>query len=345
MADFDVNRHFTLLDRANRSVDGKRILPILSVMSKKVSDFLEDIPFLQANMGLQNRLVRDVGMSASTRRRFYSGVQASHRASQTIFDPVALLERRSEVDEDHIDTLENPNQERENQDIGHIEKLGEDLADAFLHDGIPGSGSEQMNGLESRLNSLSNTLGNVFDGGGTGSDLTSIYIVEWNTRDGAYGLFPPGFMKNTTFGISARNKGKEKVLDSLSVIDGSTDTQRLYYAYVTQFKAWMGLAVGNERKIARIANFESAIGATNSFESNGDALLIESLNKGRFDKGRTRIYMNDTMKTQVDIVAERKNNVNLDIVMAFGKPIEAIHGVPIRVIDDFTLLNTESAVV
>ncbi len=334
MADFNVNRQFTLLDRAARSKDGKTILPIISVMSKKVSNLLEDIPYVEANFGLQHRSIRDVGMVDSTRRKFYGLVTSSHRKSQTIYDPIELFERRSSIDEDHIDTLKNGNQERENQDIGHIEKLGEDLAEAYLHD-APADGEDNIYGLEPRLNKLNQTLGNTYDGGGTGSDLTSIYIVEWNTRDGAFGLFPPNFMNNTMFGISARNKGKEKVGD---------ETNGYRYDYVTQFKAWFGLTVVNERKIARIANFESTIGATNSFESNGDALLIQALNLGRFDKNRTRIYVNDTMKSQIDIVAQRKGNVNLGIGEAFGRPIETIHNVPIRVLDDTILKNTESAI-
>ncbi|KKN06908.1 hypothetical protein LCGC14_1072530 [marine sediment metagenome] len=335
MTEFNVNKQFTLLDRAARSIDGKRILPIISVMSKKVSDFLDDIPFIEANRGLQHQLIRDVGMASSTRRRFYGKVVSTHRPSQTSFEPIALLERRSEVDEDHIDTLENPTQERQNQDIGHMEKLGEDLANAFFHDD-PADGSEFIHGLEPRLNKLNQTLKNTYDGGGSGGDTTSIYIVEWNTRDGAMGLFPPNWMKNTRFGIAARNKGKERV--------GDTEATGYYYAYVTQFKAWLGLAVGNERKIARITNLEATIGATNSFESNGDALLIEALNLGRFDKARTRIYMNETMKTQVDIVAQRKSNVNLRIEMAFGKPVETIHGVPLRVVDNTIIINTETVV-
>ncbi len=332
MAEYNANQAFTLLDRAARTTDGKRVLPILSVMSKKVSNFLDDIPFVEANFGLSHKVIRDVGMSASTRRRFYGQVQSSHRASQLIIEPIALLERRSQVDEDHLDTLTNPDQERENQDIGHIEKLGEDLCYNMLHDN-PATGSEYIHGFEPRLNALSQTLSNTFSGGNAGG--SSIYIIEWNTRDGAYGLFPPGFMKNTTYGISARNKGKEQIGD---------ETNGYRYDYVTQFKAWFGIAVGNERKIARVANFNSTIGATNSFESNGDRLLIEALNKGRFDKGRTRIYVNDTMKTQIDIMAERKNNVNLKIEMAFGKPVETIHGVPIRVVDDTILSTSESEV-
>jgi len=335
MAEYNANQRFTLLDRANRTKDGKTILPIISVMSKKVSNFLDDIPYMEANMGLQHRFVRDVGMSASTRRKFYGGVAASKRDSQTIFEPVALLERRSEVDEDHLDTLANPIQERENQDVGHIEKLGEDLCNNLFHDD-PANGSERIHGLDPRLNNLSQTLNNTYDGGhSTASSCSSIYIVEWNTRDGAFGIYPPGAAKNTTFGISVRNKGKEHLADE----DGNT-----YYAYVTQFKMWQGLVVINERKIARIANFNSEIGASNSFTTSGQELLIEALNKGRFDKGRTRIYMNETMKTQVDIDAEKKNNVSLKIEMAFGKPIETIHGVPIRVVDDTILLTTENPI-
>lgn len=338
MAELEESQQFSLMDRAKRTSDGKTIQKIISVMNKKIDDLLRDIPFLEANWGLQHKIIRDVAMAASTRRNFGGLVKATKRGSQVVFEPVALIERRSQVDEDQIDTLANPDVERNNQDTGHIQKLAEDIVYAFLHDN-PASGNEYTNGLESRLNKLSQTLGNTFSGGYTtgGSTCASIYIVDFNTVDGCFGIYPPGTLRNTEYGISARNKGKLQIGD---------ETNGYRFDYVTQFKAWLGIAVVNERKIARIANINPDNTAAGSFcyDDTIAKKIVEALNLGMFDRATTRIIVNENVKAGMDIYAMLKGNVYLTIQEVFGRPVLTFQDVPIRMVDRTILLNTEAVV-
>ena len=99
-----INTKYTLLDRAKETTDGKTVLPIISVMNELVDDFFMDVPFVEANMGLKHKLVRDTGMVASTKRTFYKGVTASKRNKQVVYKDVMLQERRRKNDEDETDT-------------------------------------------------------------------------------------------------------------------------------------------------------------------------------------------------------------------------------------------------
>jgi hypothetical protein len=343
MSTFYINNKYTLLDRAKETIDGKTVLPVIQVMNQLVDDFFADVPFVEANMGLKHKLIRDTGMVASTNRSFYTGVTASKLNKQTVYEDVALMERRREIDEDDIETLSNPAEKLRQEDEAHVRKLGEDIVNVFIN-GTQASGGEYINGLLQRLDALNPTgLNNVLSNGhtGDGSTTTSVLVVEWNTdaTGGAFGIYPPGWMKNTVFGVSVRDKGKEPCLEV------ETDVNAKYYAYVAQFKAWLGMAVGNNRKIARLANINPVIGGAKSFTDVGVDNLIKLLNTGRFDRGRTRIYCNTTVKTQMDIYAKDKANVLWTTAEVFGRPVTTFQGqIPIRTIDDVVLTNTQAVV-
>jgi len=339
MSTFYINTKYTLLDRAKETTDGKTVEPVIKVMNQLVDDFFMDVPFVEANMGLKHKIIRDTGMVASTNRTFYSGVKSSKLNKQVIYEDVMLKERRREIDEDEIDTLANPSVKLRQEDEAHARQLGEDVVDAFIN-GNQADGSEHINGLLQRLSALNPTeLNNVISNGHSSTG-TSVLVVEWNTDEtgGAYGIYPPGWMKNTNLGVAINDKGKEPVIDT----DDSTAT---FYAYVAQLKAWLGLAVGNNRKIARLANINPTIGGSKAFTDGGTENLIKLLNNGRFNRSRTRIYCNTTVKTQMDIYALNKNNVLWTPMEIFGRQVTAFQGqIPIRAIDDTILTNSQAVV-
>lgn len=340
MATKYINTKYTLLDRAKETSDGKTVLPIISTMNELVDDFFMDVPFVEANMGLKHKIVRDTGMVQSTKRTFYKGVKSSKRNKQVVYEDVMLQERRREIDEDEIDTLGNPKTKLRQEDEGHARKLGEDVVNSFIN-GDQDNGSENMNGLLQRLSSLNPTGLNNVQSNGYADVGTSILIVEWNTDEtgGAYGIYPQsGFGRNAPFGVSIRDKGKEKTYDE-------DDSMASYYAYVAQFKAWAGLAVGNNKKIARLGNINPTVGGSKSFEDGGTKNLITLLNNGRFDRNRTRIYANPTIKTQMEIYALDKSNLMWSPMEIFGKQVTAFQGnIPIRYIDDTILTNSQAVV-
>jgi len=320
-------------------MDGKRILPLLDVMDKLgVTDFLKDCPYLQANMGLKHRVLRTTSRPSSTRRKFYAGVSSTIQTTQVTYEPLLLFEQRLEIDEDHLDTIENPKEYRRQEVEAKVAGVLEDFVYAMFRDSRA-SGEEYINGFQTRMNTLSypghttETLPYVWSGGGS-TTLTSIYIIDYGPK-AVHALYPSGrTVKGSVLGVIARNKGKEPIADT----DDSTAT---FYAYVTQIKKWCGMAVWDDRRITRIANVNATLGGSNTFDEN---TIIQALNHGRFNRGSTRIYLNPYLKTQVDIRAKDKGNVYLTFENVFGKPVPTFQGIPIRVLDETIISASETAV-
>lgn len=342
MAEYNINQQFTLLERAKLTPDGKRALPLLDVMDKMgVDSFLQDVPFFESNQGMKHRISRTTSRPTSTRRLFYQGVAKTATQSQVIWEPLVLYEQRSGVDEDEIDTIKNGDELRRMRDLPHVKGIIDDVVyDFFRSDRA--NGAEYIDGLQPRLNSISNpyesstSIPYVWDNGGTGSDLSSIYIVEYGPN-ACHGVYPSGgtIRGGGPFGMRVVNKGKEPIADS-------DDAAKTYYEYVTQFKFWFGMVVTDDWKIARIANIEKDPASANALDDN---LIIKALNHGKFSKGATRMYANPFLTTQIDIRAKDKGNVQWDVMEVFGRPVSQIQGIPLRKLDDTILSANESQVV
>lgn len=339
MSEYNINSQFTLLERAKRSVDGKRVLPIIDVMDKLgVPAFLKDVPYFMANQGLRHRIIRTNSRPTPTRRRFYQGVERTALTTQEIFEPVILFEERVEVDEDHLDTLENGKEVRRQEVEAHIASLIEGCADSIFNDAMT-SGSEYVQGLAARMNILSypggstTTLPFCWNNGGS-TTLSSIYLIQYGPK-ACHGLFPSGSrVRGSQFGIIARNKGTERLPDT----DSATAS---YYAYVTQLKKWFGFACNDDRKITRVANVNSTLGGSYSLNEN---IIIQALNHGRFKVGSTRMYVNPYIKSQIDIRAKDKGNVQWSKKDVFGEPVMTFWDIPIRVLDETILTASETAI-
>jgi hypothetical protein len=339
MAEYNINSQFTLLERDKRSVDGKRILPTIDVMGKMgVRDFLRDVPYFPSSNGLKHRYSRTNSRPSSTRRRFYQGVERTSDTTQEVWIDTILLESRSEIDEDHVDTLENGKELRRQKDRAHLEGMLEDACYNFFND-APTSGAQYMDGFLNRSSTLSypggstTTLPFCWNGGGS-STLGSIYVIDWGPL-ACHAVFPTyGMPGSSALGIDVRNKGKEQKADT----DSSTAT---YYVYVTQFKKWVGLAMADDRRWFRVANVNCTYGGSSTFD---ETLLIRALNHSWINPSSARMYVNPYIKAQIDIRAEMKGNVNLTMKNVFGEPVMTFLGIPIRKLDETILTASETAV-
>jgi len=339
MSEYNINAQYTLLERAKVAPDGKRVGKVLDVMDKLgVRDFLKDVPYFPASHGLKHRIARTTSRTASTRRTFYKGVERSDTPSQVLWMDVVLFEQRSETDEDHIDTLENGNALRSTKDKQKAAAMQEDAVNAFFNDRVT-SGGEYIEGFLGRSDTLSypgystTSLPYCWNGGGSAT-LGSIYVIDWGP-DSNHAIYPSvRGGKMGSLGIDVRNKGKEPKADT----DSSTAT---YYIYVTQLKMWIGLAMNDDRRWFRIANVNCTYGGSNTFD---ETLLIRALNHSRINKGSARMYVNPYIKSQIDIRAELKGNVNLTTKNVFGEPVMTFLGIPIRTLDETILTAEETAV-
>jgi hypothetical protein len=343
MATKYVNTRLTLLDRAKRTKEGKTVLPILEVMNEAgVDDFFMDVPFMEANMGLSHKIVRDTGMAVSTNRSAYEGTPVSKRNTQVVYEQTVEKTRRRHTDPTELKGLSDPKLYMRQEDEQHIRKLGEDIVNEFIN-GAETSGSEYCKGLLARMDATNaSTLKTVASNGGSdATNNTSVLVVEWNTdkTGGAHGIYPSGLVSNAPFGIEAKDLGLVTIVDE-------DDSTKYLEVLAASFAATIGLAVGNNRKIGRLANVNSSSWAhADSFVNGGVEKLIEILNEGQFDRQRTRIYVNKTIAAQMDIYALNKGNVQWPTMEVFGRHVKAFaDNIPVRVLENSILSNAQSVI-
>lgn len=338
MSEFNINSQFTLLERMKGSIDGKRMIKLLDVMDERgVDGFIKDVPFFEANAGLQHRIWRTTSHPDSSRRTFYEGVEITELVTQKIDEPIVLFEQFSSVDEQHIKTLENGEEERARRDRIKIVAMQEDWVTAIFTDNRT-SGDKFLNGFSQRMSTISfpgnatETLPYVWDMGGTTSTLTSAYLIEWG-QEATHAIFPSATAaKGGAMGVDMNNLGIVTVITNVNPL-----TQ--YRAFQSQFTQWVGLAVNDDRKVARLANIETDTGTTTGrFDEN---VLIQAINHGRFNLNRSRLYVNAFLKSDIDIKAKDKIN-GWDIRQVFGEPVPTFWGIPVRILETTILPATES---
>ena len=339
MPEYNINSQYTLLERAKGTIDGRRMLPVLDVMNLVgVQNFLKDVPYFPANMGLVHKTVRTTSHPESSRRAFYEGVTPTDLATEEILEPLILFEQWSSVDEQHVETVENGNEVRASRDRIKIAAVLEDFVTAIFTDART-SGPKYIDGLVARLGTLSypghttETLPYCWDGGSSTSTNSSIYIVDWG-MEGCFALYPGAASgKGGVLGVNAINLGKQTVVTATSPLT-------VYRAYQSQFTKWAGLAMADDRKFTRIANVETLTSLTTGrFDED---VLIRALRHGKFNPSSTRIYMNAFLASDVDIRAKDKIS-GWTTVQVFGEEVTAFHGIPIRVLDEAILGNAETA--
>ena len=336
MATNTVNSQYTFTELAKRT-DGGSMVPIFEALTA-LTPILNDIPWFQCNQILAEKIVRRHSLPSGTWRKVNEGVDSEASSTDVVFEQVALLEARSVVDEDIIDNAPNPMQARRDEDMAFVEGLAQEFAKTLIQgttEGSAASAPEEIEGLQQRLNDLNQTT--VIDGGGSGGDTTSIYVVKWS-KNGAYGIYPAAAANRGNLGLSINDKGKEQIVTASS---STTNHTKAFYAWVTQFKWWVGLAVRDELAIGRIANIETA-GTTNIFDEDD---LIKLLNDGHFDGDGTVIYYNKTLATQAQIRLKDKGNVNWSVGEGLsGRPIMQFQGVPVRKMENNVIVNDETVV-
>jgi len=321
MTTINSNNQLTLIELAKRKDPDGSITNIIEVLTEENSMFL-DAPWIEANGQMQHNTTRRASLPTGTFRSFNEGVPRSASQTIKIVENLAMLEDFSVVDKALADMNTDPKKFRNGEDIAHVEGLGQNWASKMLY-GNGTSNPEQFTGFAPRMNEL--TDNRVIGAGGTGGDTTSIYCIQWGENT-CHMVYPIG---HPNFGVDSMDMGTDIVLDGNS---------NEYIAYRTHFKIYGGLVVRDDRAIKRLANIESA-GTTNTFN---DDDLLALLNQFRHGGKGVVCYVNRTVKTQMDILAKDKNNVNYTTVNVWGIPTTAFRGFPVRVNE--AILDTETAI-
>lgn len=304
MAEINQASQLSYGEIAKRTNPKGGLVEIFEAMNE-VNPVFKFIPAVPANRRYSHFVTRRTSLPSGTWRKFYRGTAKKASTTQTQTFPIGLLEALSEVDEDLIDTSEDPEGTRRQEDMAFVEGMQQQVMDALISGTTSGT-PEQIDGLQTYLNNLSHTL--VFDGGNSGG--TSIYVVDLSPST-TFMVYPPGVTNRGPQGLAINTNptggnGKKWVTDSNSLD---------YLAYCTQFKWWVGWVIRDLLAIGRYANINPTVGGSNTFDENK---LIEMMNYGRFNPRSTYILVCKEVKAQMQIRAKDKGNVNFSVVNALS---------------------------
>lgn len=326
----------TLADWAKRlDPDGR--VPVVAELLSQSNEILEDAVFVEGNLPTGHRVVIRTGLPTIYYRALNQGVPPSKSTTAQVDESCSILEAFCEVDADLAELNGNTAAFRLSEDRAFLEAMNQTQAGALFY-GNPGTDPRQYLGLATRYGAISGAgnAQNIIDGGGTGVDNTSIYLVIWGENT----VFCP-FPKGSKAGLIHEDLG----IETVNLSDGSR-----FRAYRTRYQWKNGLVVKDWRFVVRIANIDVSNLVAQSSDADLVSLMSRAMDRIPFwGMGRGAFYMNRTVYSMLRIQALRNTKGSaLGIekgLNQFGSPMSwlSFEGVPIRRVDQ--LLLTEARVV
>ncbi len=317
----------TLADHAKRmDPDGK--IPAIVELLSQTNPILTDMVYVEGNLPTGHRTTIRTGLPAAAWRLLNYGVQPSKSTTAQVTDSCGMLEAYAEVDKALADLNGNTNAFRLSEDQAFLEAMNQQMAETLFY-GDTRINHQRFTGLSARYNDLTaKNAQNIIDAGGTGSNLTSIWLVVWGTNT-VHGIFPKG----QAAGLSHKDKGEVTLEDA---------EKGKYEGYRTHYKWDNGLTVRDWRYVVRIANIDTTkLGADDG--PNLATLMVQALHRiPNLQMGNAVFYMNRDAAEYLDIQATEKASLAISVKETEGVWWTSFRGVPVRTCD--ALLSTESQV-
>lgn len=296
-----------------------------------------DAVAVEANDGTSHKSVIRTGLPQATWGKLYQGIPQFKSTKQAVVDATGMVENLSTVDERMAAVLGGSVAElRADEARASLEAISQEMQTNFFYSDTATT-PERFKGLGARYNSLTNSQ--VVDGGGTGVNNTSIFLVSWGVGRSVL-IYPKGTMA----GIDRQDMGKQRVLDEIG---------NPYYAYEELFRQHVGLAVQDWRYNGRVANIDADALRAGSVDLYG---LLRSLvyktehimdqaksNNPLISSGKTVLYMNRTTAQALDRKTNEADKVQLSRDEVAGGMIRTYLGIPIRLTD--AIIDGEQRVV
>lgn len=320
----------TLADASALHTEDGRPLPVAELLHK-TNPAMDDIPFVEANSATGHKTTARQSLPEVFKRRINRGIKPTKSSFGSVIEGFGLFSGLGQIDSKLVDLQKDKARFRMVQNSGHIESLGQEFFASMFY-GDPLVDPEDFLGIAPRYDSLlgtDRTSVQIVDAGGTGSALTSIYLVGWG-EGSVQGTYPQG----SRAGIIHKDMGEELVDDG----EGGK-----YPALRDWFELDAGLAVEDYRNIVRIANINPAL-LTSDAETGAnliDAMVqaIEALNNP--DGLNPVFYMPRIIRTYLRQQITNKKNVWLSMAQVAGKKVLAFDGYSVRRVDAISLNETE----
>ena len=321
MSTLTVDTQFTLLESLRREAPDGSPLKIAQVIDK-VNDIIKIMPYFEANGTNEHKEAETKSEPSGEYTDYNEGTGRAASTTGANKFRIAKLDQFNTPDKNLIDDSVDPMGKRMQEASATIKGMTKTHVTTTIY-GDSAADSKKFTGISKYLDALSQS--NVVDGGGDGSNVTSIYAIAPG-EDTVFYVYPRG---NPSFGVEHEDMGTDIITQT-----GSKDL-RVYRDY---FKVSAGLVVKDRRALGRYANIETT-GAVNLFDE--DKIIDLHYQMAEFSD--SIFYLcNRTMLAQIHKRMKDKNNAHLGWIEVFGKPVIALLGRPILLVDN--IVNTEEAI-
>jgi hypothetical protein len=339
----------TLTDRENLYLAAKmshnnEIIDVAEVLNES-NDIIADAIVQRGNDITSHVISRRTALPAVNWVKAGNGWNATTGLLNQVREEMGMLKARYLCPEDVMRLQPNPAKYRQQQERAYIESMGQELANTLVGNVASGALNpttrppEEFAGFQYRLNSLATTDTNyVANNGGTNAGgHSSIYFVQWKPG-GVYLIHPRntdgGGLKKMDKGL-VYTSGDNAIASTTATAPNPTNQ---LWAYITEFAWDVGLCVEDTRCVKRLANIDTAAGSSDSLDEDK---IIEVRNN--FKSNETiYMYCNETIFTQLQILAKDKTNVHWTEQNPFGKPQLYFLDMPVRRCDAIT--NVEATI-
>jgi hypothetical protein len=289
-------------------------------LMRLTNEMLIDVPAFEANNGTINSTLQRNIKAYGSHRIYNQGVKKVATQTGIVYDRIAVLGAESVVDATMLEHSGNIAAARQSEAFGIIKGMGITQADTCIYG--DGNKADEFDGLMTRRNSLSDP--NVIDAGGTGDELTSIYLAAVG-RELFHLIYPKG---SNSVGVTREDDGKVTVQDG----DGND-----YKAYREMFQAQYGLSIKAPDAVKRICNIPKTMTGAELVD-----IIIEA--RYRLPPGASTYVMYSNMEPliKIDKSAREKGNVIYTTKDPWGQEITQIRDIRCRRMD--VILNTEARV-
>lgn len=322
---------------ANGKVD--KVVEILDQTNEALADML----VMEANNGTTHKTTVRTGIPEAAWRLLNYGVPNVKSRTAQITDTSGMLEAYAEIDKALADLNGNTNAFRLSEAKAIMEGMNQQMAQTLFY-GNTRTNPERFLGLTPRYASLDPTVAlsaeNVIDGGGTGSDNTSIWFIGWSANT-VHGFFPKG----SKAGLSQNNLGEQTLFD---------DNGGKYQGYRDHFKWDLGLSLRDWRYCSRICNVDvsaittdpDAMKALIGFMIDAEEHIPNTAGRYSSNEGEETgnmtfaWYMNKQVRAALrkGILEKIANNLTEEKVA--GKRVTMFDGFPVRRVDALSNLET-----
>lgn len=332
----------TILDVAKAMDPDGKIAKVAAVL-QLYNDILDDIPWVEGNLPTGNQTTIQTSKAVPVFRLLNAGIVPTKSTTGQIVDACAIMENRNQIDVNVAQLNGNTEAFRMTQDTPMIAGFSDLLATTLIY-GDSSVNPSQFNGLATRYFSLGSTYttsAQLIDGGGTGVDNTSIWLVCWG-EGMVNGIYPKG----SQAGLQYKDLG---ITDYLS----NATTGAILRVYSSWMQWLCGISVSDYRYVVRICNIDvsNLLTAGDASDTSANILKLMSRAIDLLPPGmnyRPVFYMNQTVRGMLRVKMQDKSNILLTLEQLSGgadnvtrRPVLTYQGIPCRRIDALTLTEAQ----